>query len=134
MRPRGVHSHRVSIVESVPTPTRRSRLALVLCSLMVVGACSSDPPEVPAGPDGAPDAELALGRQVWGSNCSNCHGSGGGGGTGPRLAGRVEQEYPDPADQAAVIRDGRSSMPSFLGRLSEREIDAVVRYSREVLE
>ena len=79
-------------------------------------------------------AVLELGRDVFGSRCSNCHGSSGGGGTGSRLAGTVTETYPDAADQVAVVRDGRRSMPSFGGTLSEAEIEAVVRYTREVLD
>ena len=82
------------------------------------------------GPDGQPDPVLSLGRDVYASRCSNCHGSSGGGGTGPRLAGSVEDSYPDPADQALVVAEGRRNMPSFGGTLSDDEIDAVVRYTR----
>lgn len=112
------------------TPPLVVSLVLVLA---IASGCASDPPEVPLGPDGRPDATLALGRDVFGARCANCHGSAGGGGTGPRLAGTVTETYPDPADQEEVIRDGRNSMPSFGGSLSDAEIDAVVRYTREVL-
>lgn len=106
----------------------------VLCFVvMLAAACSSDPPEVPLGPDGQPDQVLALGRDVYGARCANCHGSSGGGGTGPRLAGSVVETYPDPADQAEIIRAGRNRMPAFGGTLSEEMIEAVVRYTREVL-
>lgn len=101
---------------------------------LAVSGCAEEAPAVPLGPDGEPDAALQLGRDVFGSRCSNCHGSSGGGGTGPRLAGTVTETYPDAADQAAVVRDGRRSMPSFGGTLSEAEIEAVVRYTREVLD
>lgn len=106
---------------------------LWISAAVAVGGCAAEAPAVPLGADGEPDPVLALGRDVFGSRCTNCHGSSGGGGTGPALAGRVEEEYPDPADQAAVIRDGRNSMPTFGGTLSEAEIEAVVRYTREVL-
>ena len=46
----------------------------------------------------------------------------------------MTETYPDAADQVAVVRDGRRSMPSFGGTLSEAEIEAVVRYTREVLD
>ena len=109
-------------------------LAVSLAALLLLGGCAKDAPAVPLGPDGEPDPVLALGRDVFSNRCSSCHGSSGGGGTGVKLAGRVEEEYPDPADQAAVIREGRKSMPAFGGTLSGAEIDAVVRYTREVLE
>ena len=101
--------------------------------MLLLGGCAEDAPDVPLGPDGQPDAVLALGRDVFASRCSTCHGSAGGGGTGLKLAGTVEETFPDPADQAEVIREGRSNMPSFGGTLSAAEIDAVVRYTREVL-
>lgn len=139
----------LSIVVHVATPTRhppaphavvraaggRTWLAPVaIVVALLTGACSSEPPDVPAGPDGEPDPELVLGRDVWGARCDNCHGADGGGGTGSKLSdGRVVERYPDPADQAAVIRDGRNAMPSFGGQLSDDQIDAVVRYTREVL-
>lgn len=116
------------------SPTLRRRLpALVAIAVLTLAGCAEDAPEVPLGADGEPDPVLALGRDVYGSRCSNCHGSSGGGGTGPRLAGEVAEKYPDPADQAAVVRDGRNNMPSFGGTISEEEIAAVVRYTREVL-
>lgn len=102
---------------------------MVLC----VGACAGSPPEVPAGPDGEPDPVLEQGRDVYGDRCANCHGASGGGGTGSPLTG-VAERYPDAEEQAAVIREGRDGgMPSFRGTLSDAEIDAVVRYTREVL-
>ena len=80
-----------------------------------------------------PGSVLVQGRDVYSARCRSCHGSTGGGGTGPRLAGTVEQLYPDVADQVEVVRDGRRSMPSFGGTLTDAEIEAVVRYTREVL-
>lgn len=47
--------------------------------------------------------------------------------------GRVLDRFPDAADQEALIRDGRGGMPSYAGRLSDEQITAVVRYTREVL-
>jgi len=86
------------------------------------------------GADGAPDAELVVGREVYESRCANCHGASGGGGTGPRLAdGAVIDNYPDPADQLEIIAEGRGQMPSFSSSLDADELDAVVRYTREVL-
>jgi mono/diheme cytochrome c family protein len=134
VRPGGVHSHPVSIVAVVGSATLHRAVAVVAVVVVLAGACADDPPEVPAGPDGRPDAELTLGRDVWGAKCDNCHGADGGGGTGPKLDdGRVVERYPDPEDQAQVIRNGRNGMPSFAGQLSDAEIDAVVRYTREVL-
>lgn len=110
------------------------RLAIVLIAVLVLGACAGESPEVPLGADGQPDPELALGRDVYSRRCANCHGASGGGGTGPQLnEGQVIEDYPDPADQRELIANGRNGMPSFSGSLSSAELDAVVRYTRDVL-
>ena len=119
-----------------PTFGVRMRRILIVTSLLlfVGGACASASPEVPLGPDGQPDSELSMGREVYSQRCANCHGAGGGGGTGPKLAdGKVIEQYPDPAEQRRLIAQGRNAMPAFSGSLSSAELDAVVRYTREVL-
>lgn len=94
----------------------------------------------PTGPNGdgggGPDAgsTAAVGATVYVDNCASCHGSTGTGGVGPALGGgAVVESMPDPADQVAVITDGRSGMPAFGGRLSAEEIQAVTDYTREDL-
>ena len=96
-------------------------------------ACTST--ETPAlSGDQADDPQLVLGRQVFDDNCARCHGGSGGGGAGPKLSdGEVVAAFPGPADQVAVVREGRDTMPSFGDRLSAEEIDAVVRFTREAL-
>ena len=89
---------------------------------------------MPTEPGGGVDPALATGREVWTGRCSRCHGGDGGGGAGPKLNdGRLLRDFPDPAEQAEVIRKGRKGMPSFGDKLSDAEIQAVVRYTREVL-
>ena len=112
----------------------RRILISVFAACVILSACAGESPEVPLGPDGQPDPELAVGRDVYSRRCANCHGADGGGGTGPKLSeGEVIETYPDPADQREVIAEGRNAMPSFSGSLSSAELDAVVRYTREVL-
>ena len=101
---------------------------------VVASACASDAPEVPLGPDGQPDPVLVEGREIYVARCANCHGGDGGGGRGPKLKdGAVVEAYPSPGDQAAVIVEGRDQMPAFQGQLTSAQVDAVVRYTREVL-
>ena len=112
---------------------RRLMVAVVI-AVSVLTSCAGESPEVPLGADGQVDAELTLGRDVYTRRCANCHGGSGGGGTGPAIgSGLVVEAYPEAADQRAVIADGQNGMPSFAGSLSSEEIDAVVRYTREVL-
>lgn len=105
-------------------------LATLLGTVILGAACSTPAPEVPAGADPA----LEEGRTIWIGSCASCHGSTGGGGRGPALDnGRVLERFPDVEDQIALVANGKGAMPSFGGRLSEAEIEAVVRYTREVL-
>lgn len=107
---------------------------MLLVALLTAACGSTAPPEVPAAADGSVDPVLELGREVWGDQCSRCHGSDGGGRSGPRLnGGRVIERFPDPADQVDLVVQGRGGMPGFGERLSAEEIDAVVAYTREVL-
>ena len=98
-------------------------------------ACSSGSvPEVPAGPDGAPDPVLVAGRRVYADRCANCHGVRGQGGRGPSLTGdSMAEAYPAAADQIEVVAEGKSTMPGFSDALTPAEIEAVVRFTREVL-
>jgi mono/diheme cytochrome c family protein len=103
------------------------------------------------------DPEVALGKEVFASQCAGCHGGAGQGGTGRKLAGEVLLTFPDRADHISwvvngspsagtpygdpnrpggqhISQDGFGAMPAFGGVLSEEEINAVVRYEREVLD
>lgn len=107
----------------------------MLWILVVSGAaCAGDAPEVPVGPDGKPDPVLVVGREIYSGHCANCHGGSGNGNQGPKLAdGTVVDAYPDLIEQRVIVSDGRDEMPSFANTLTEAEIEAVVRYTREVL-
>ncbi len=120
---------------ATPRPIRaaRTRPVLVLAALAgpVLAACGGA--DVPAAP--ADDAELVTGRMVYANNCAPCHGASGGGGVGAKLSGgKLVEQIPDPADQRLLIENGRNQMPAFNEKLSSAEIDAVVRYTREVID
>ena len=73
-------------------------------------------------------------RCSWSQRCASCHGNAGGGGSGPKLSdGKVVEAFPDPVDERQLILDGIGAMPAFVGQLSESQLEAVVRYTREVL-
>lgn len=112
----------------------RRLLAVLFALVGLAAACAGDAPEVPVGPDGRPDPVLVAGRDLYSGRCANCHGTSGGGGQGPKLAdGRMVAQYPDVDDQIEVVTGGRRQMPGFAGTLTPEEIEAVVRYTREVL-
>lgn len=108
---------------------------IVRCASSVFGiallasACAAAP-EVPPNADPA----LNIGRDVWSARCATCHGPSGGGGTGSVLnEGLVVDRYPDIADEIEVVANGRANMPAFSSVLTADEIEAVVRYTREIL-
>lgn len=119
----------------VPQPVATVRSVRFRCAVFAVIAllavsCGGTAPEVSAGSD----PELFDGRSIWIGQCASCHGAAGGGGRGPKMDdGRVLERFPNADDQAALIRDGRGGMPAYAGRLTDEQIDAVVRYTREVL-
>lgn len=119
--------HRVT-----PVPSSRCRSAMAtmgLLALMVAGCAAG---EVPAAP--ADDVELVQGQEVYANNCASCHGSTGKGGVGSKLdEGRAVGRYPDPGEQTALVTEGVRAMPGFGSKLSEAEIEAVVRYIREII-
>lgn len=75
-----------------------------------------------------PPAAPRSGKAVFASaGCGGCHtlkAAGSNGTTGPNL----DQLRPDAATVAAVVRSGAGVMPSFSGRLSAADIQAVARY------
>lgn len=111
--------------------TRRPHLllvTLVAVAALFLSACGGD--SEPAGGGG----EASLGQDVYEDNCARCHGPDGEGGVGPQLGdGAVAENFPDIADQIAVIREGRNGMPAWDDSLTPEEIEAVAVYEREEL-
>jgi len=120
-----------SLPTAVKLPMVISIAALVLTACGGGGASGGSSP-YPRGQQ-ANDPELRAGRTVYVANCARCHGTSGEGRIGPRLAGRVEDRFPDITDQIAAVAGGRGLMPGFERRLTNEQIRAVVRYEREVL-
>ena len=77
-----------------------------------------------------PKTGAPAGAAIFATRCASCHGADGGGGFGPTLAGVVTSRFPNPADQEAVVANGRGAMPSFAGSLTPEQIAAVVEYTR----
>ncbi len=104
-------------------------LLVMASGLLLVGCAGEDVPEVTNG-----DPVLIAGRDIYTRSCASCHGAQGGGGRGRQINnGVLLLEYPDVDDQISLVAVGRNQMPGFAGRLSDEEIEAVVRYTREVL-
>ena len=128
----------VSIVAFAVGSTREAPVHRVVAGLFILmltaGACAADVPEVPLGPDGSPNPVLVLGREIYSDRCARCHGGSGGGNRGSKISdGSMVEKYPDGADQVAFVAAGKGVMPGFDGTLTEAELEAVVRFVREVL-
>ena len=104
--------------------------ALLIIGMLVLVACSvTQTPSVPSG-----DPVLEDGRAIYIRNCASCHGSAGDGGQGPKLSeGKMMVEFEEISEQIDLVADGQGGMPAFSGRLTDEEIEAVVRFTREVL-
>lgn len=109
----------------MPSRTFRS-VALALMLAIGVASCG-DELVLPADAD----PQLREGLDIYRARCARCHGPTGGGGIGPNVQD-VELRLDD-LEQRAVVVEGREKMPRFGSTLSESEIDAVVRFTREVL-
>lgn len=114
------------------------RLAAVLVAVAVAvssGCAAPDLKALPLDADGNPDPVHVVGQDVWVTRCTTCHGATGNGGAGPKLGdGRVGEKYPEIGVQVSIIANGVGGrMPAWKDRLTREEIEAVTRYTREVL-
>jgi mono/diheme cytochrome c family protein len=127
----------------VTSVTGRELCAAVIASAAFValltacggGGDTSAPASSPT-PTGAlaNDATLREGRRVYAKYCASCHGVAGQGAPAPAfIRGRLLRVLPDPAAELALLRTGVGVMPSFGETLTAHELEAVVRYTREVL-
>ncbi len=116
---------------------------------VVLYALTNDPP-TPTEP-----GPLALGEEVYSTNCAGCHGaSGGGAGANPALTGddATPLVFPSPAEQVRWVSlgtngyrsagldtygegsprtvGGRGTMPPWMDSLSAEQLMAVVLYER----
>jgi mono/diheme cytochrome c family protein len=109
-------------------------LAAVAVVIFVILLFTNSPTPPPQAPEEAVEQAGGIdGAAVYGDRCAGCHGGDGSGGIGPRLAGRMVERFPDPAQQVDVVTNGRGGMPAFGNRLGAEEIGAVVEYTRTVL-
>jgi len=110
------------------------RLAFFIVIALMLSACAGSPPNVPARADGSVDQVLVEGRSIYEAKCVQCHGPEGQGGRGKQLnGGNVLLAYPTQASQIEFVSNGRGVMPAFGNLLTDAELEAVVRYTREVL-
>ena len=108
---------------------KNSSAVFIFVIAIISSGCVSDD-----SPLAGSDQELQLGREIYINNCSSCHGAMGEGRNGSKLnEGALTEAYPKAEDQKQILIDGKGAMPSFASKLSGAEIDAVARYTREIL-
>lgn len=87
---------------------------------------------------GVAAADETAGKSVYMSKCSICHGPDGRGNTaiGKNLKIKdfhsPEVQSMSEADMKAIVTNGKNKMPSFKGKLIEKQIDDVVDYVRDL--
>jgi mono/diheme cytochrome c family protein len=101
-----------------------------LTAALMLFTLEGAPPTAQPGLVGEVQRLVDEGRDIYDVRCATCHGAAGQGGQGPRLAGTVLVNYPDAADEIAIVVEGRGAMPPFGEMLSEEEIAAVVTFTR----
>jgi mono/diheme cytochrome c family protein len=102
-----------------------------LAAALVVAALFAGPQLLAAEKEAAatptPAAAGDPGEAVFSSSCASCHtlaAAGASGAVGPNL----DERKPDAATVSAIVTSGSGAMPSFSGRLSDAEIEAVAQY------
>ncbi len=123
----------ISQLTGLIRPQANGRLAGLLAAFCFAGfimaGCVDDVPELVSD-----DPVLQQGRDIYVARCVSCHGATGAGGLGTKLNdGEVTKKYPDIDDQIDVVTNGKNQMAAFKDSLTESEIEAVVRYTREGL-
>lgn len=96
----------------------------------------------PAGQEAAPRplagrasyAEVDQGKQIYEANCAVCHGPDGKGVVpgAPDLSNFAATATVSQAAWAAVVANGKGTMPGFAGKLTEAEQRAVLEYVRSL--
>ena len=110
---------------------------------------SAGPPSVSPSPSSAPASTTARvtapassagptrrpgegeGAFVYRTQCAGCHGARGEGELGPALVGIASRMTE--AEEVARVRAGGGRMPAFAPGLTDQEIAAVVRHTRDEL-
>ena len=76
-------------------------------------------------------------QDLYKSTCQGCHGVGGRASAIGKKLGAKDFQDPDVAKMSRsalkkTISDGKNKMPAYKGKLTEQQIDALVKYIREL--
>ena len=103
---------------------------VVVVAAVTLGGDGADE-ATPSAPTAVASAPTGSGAELYGTTCAVCHGPNREGGVGPELsAARMRADYPDVADQDAVVLEGVGDMGGFEGTLTLEQVREVVEYTR----
>jgi mono/diheme cytochrome c family protein len=116
-------------VDRVLAPITWLAAAVLVVMLFAGPAIVAEDDATPSAQEAAGSAPYATndGEQLFTDTCGSCHtleAAGTSGGIGPDLTGTEL----DAEAVAAIVRDGRGTMPSFGDQLSAEQIDAIAAY------
>jgi mono/diheme cytochrome c family protein len=103
-------------------------LALATGLTVITGACGGggNPTSEAKSSTSTTPASLQQGAEIFQAKCASCHDA--------RLAAQVTRDFPNVADEIAVVANGRTTpletMPPFGGVLTPTQIRDVVEYTR----
>jgi mono/diheme cytochrome c family protein len=109
----------------------------LMTSMVVLAACGTShhakTPNLLTGA-AAQDPVLQRGSVVFNVYCAGCHGSEGQGDVGPAFTGgKLLRDFKTASAQEAFVARGKGVMPAWGPLLSKYDLNAVVRYEREIL-
>ena len=128
--PEKVSSHVPAMPANLVTGADAESVAAYVASVAAVpGAKVTAPPAAPPPPagGGGGGGAAAEGKTIFTSNCASCHtlaDAGTSGTIGPNL----DQAKPAEALVKERVTNGMGVMPSFKGKLTDTQIDAVAKY------
>lgn len=131
--------------------TRRALLLIVgITAIFVMGACGGMKPTASAG-NGKATSGPVDGKAIYEKQCAVCHGATGGGGVGPAFSKASDSQlltlFPNAQSQVEFVtkgsaafpdgygatkKRGTGAMPAFSSILKAEEIEAVVKYERQL--
>lgn len=105
------------------------QLSIVFLLALFLLSCEAEPPAHIKDPGHLIFLGFGRDREV---QCSRCHGEEGTGGMfGPKLRGIVQrkgEDYVRETIRRGVVEEGEEEMPPFAQKLSEEEIEQVIRF------
>jgi glucose dehydrogenase/mono/diheme cytochrome c family protein len=120
-----------TLVSAASIPSKGGPAEIVALRLGAHGALTPPAATTTAATTTGPATAAATGKQVFLQNCASCHtlaAAGASGTIGPSL----DQTHPAAALVKRQVINGGKIMPSFKGRLTPRQIDAVAAYVARV--